>query len=280
MICTGVVHHLTSPAEGIGRLRKICRDFLFLETMCIPETLVTPQMRRQMELKDLPYFFTEPFCGVSGHKLEAGYFDGSATGYAVVSYPTLSTLLRFVELQGFTDLKQPMEHERYANAVSDGTRNFAVVCLTASVDHADLAGKTARQWIFDYERGMLTTMLPEGVAAALAAEFLGAPKPARVPILARTESVYLRSSNAQRGFWLGWVNRLVSDRYQREILKNARYNRDDKLRIEYAKVLLEAGDLETAIAHLQAITRHLNADWRATYRAFCLLSWAYRRAVR
>lgn len=62
------------------------------------------------------------------------------------------------------------------------------------------------------------------------------------------------------------------DRYAFEIVKNFRFAPADKIALEYGKVLLAAGRRDDAEAALVRITRHLNANWRAVYRAFCILS--------
>ena len=66
-------------------------------------------------------------------------------------------------------------------------------------------------------------------------------------------------------------------KYAIEIVKNWRYRPNNKIALEYGKLLNSEGKFDEAILVLKTITTELNADWRATYRANYLLSEIYRQ---
>lgn len=120
VICAGLFHHLPSTADGVARLHAICGKFLFLETICFPPAMEDDRLRHALELKDLPYFFGSQTFGVTGYKLESGYYDGSATQMSVVSLPSVEALKMFLEVGGFTDIKVEADPAAYSKTVAGG----------------------------------------------------------------------------------------------------------------------------------------------------------------
>lgn len=168
VLCAGLFHHLSSTADGIARLHEICSNFLFLETICFPPSLEDDRLRDALEFKDLPYFFGNKMFGVTGHKLESGYYDGSATQLSVVSLPSVAALKMFIDVQGFEDIRVEADPDTYANAVAGGFRKFSAVCITA---RKRSVSQDSNRWIAEYEGGLVGTLLPEDLVAALYAHF-------------------------------------------------------------------------------------------------------------
>ena len=67
---------------------------------------------------------------------------------------------------------------------------------------------------------------------------------------------------------------IPTDVYGRDIVESLGYSPHDKISLEYGKVLLKTNP-EKAITVLEAVTKRLNADWRAVYRSHFALSLAY-----
>ncbi len=273
VVCAGLFHHLSSTADGIARLHEICSGFLFLETICFPAALEDERLRDALELKDLPYFFGSQKFGVTGHKLESGYYDGSATQMSVVSLPSVETLKMFLEVQGFDDVRVVADPESYSNAVAGGYRKFSAVCITAA--RRDLP-RDVNHWISEYEGGLVRTLLPETVVGSLYTRFcLGEKTVDDTPLGQLAIDLITAEGSALDRAGLR-LREMVPNRYTLEILKNLRFAPADKIALEYGKSLLAAGRHEAAEQSLFRITRHLNADWRAVYRAFCILTWSCR----
>lgn len=274
VICNGLFHHLASVADGVARLHAICRQFLFIETLCLPSSLQDDRLREALELKDLPYFFGRKDFGVTGHKLESAYSDGSATRLSVVSLPSVDALRMFLEVQGFDQVTVAASPEQYRQAVPGGWRDFSAVCLTAVPGAPSMA---ADRWIAEYESGLVQQVWPIEVTQALAARYGAAPEPEGgasewAALIGRTLSL----TGPDRGEALAAVGRLAPDRLAVEIVKTLAFAPGDKITVEYAKSLIAAGRLDEAVTALQRVTQRLNADWRSVYRSFCLLAWIGR----
>ena len=276
VVSTGLLHHLSSTADGVARLHAICSGMLFVETICLPSTIEDHRLRDILELKDLPYFFKRPVYGMTGHKLESGYYDGSATKMAVVSLPSIETLRMFLDVQGFSNIRVVADPEAYSRAVQGGWRSFSAVCLTADVDsQRDTASETAG-WVSEYEGGLMRILLPESLARELFLRECQNDRSVRLSLLGFVVTGFLFAHGWKLKFWRNVLRWKVRDRYAREILQNLRHAPRDKIALEYGKCLISESRYPEAEQVLFTITRRLNADWRSVYRAFCLLAWLLR----
>jgi hypothetical protein len=274
VVCAGLFHHLPSTAAGVSQLYDVCQRFLMLDTICFPAALEDERLRTALELKDLPYFFGSEQFGVSGHKLESGYYDGSATRLSVVSLPSVGALRMFLEVEGFTNVNVVVDPQSYSEAVEGGWRNFSEVFLTAERgrDKIDVS-----HWVEAYEGGLVRTLLPRNVAAALHGRFCGGEASDDGGPMAAIAASIITDTSGRGEALLASLAEVTADRFTQEIVKNLRYAPADKIALEYAKVLLADGDLIRAEAILLGVTRHLNADWRSVYRSFCVMVWLLRQ---
>ncbi len=271
--CTGLFHHLTSTTDGVSALRSICRQFLFLETICFPMAYDNDSLAREMELKDLPYFFGDKGVGVTGHKLESGYYDGSATQMTVVSLPSIGALQMFLEVGGFEDVKVLVDPDDYGCAVAGEGRNFSAVCMTASPRESAI---NPDLWVQEYEGGILRTLLPTNVAEALYRAYCLGETVDKVPELASLVFSMISGSKSEAEQARRLLKARVSDPYIFEIYKNIQYCPHDKAALEYGKTLVASGNYEAGEQVLFRVTQRMNADWRAVYRSFVVIAWAAR----
>jgi ubiquinone/menaquinone biosynthesis C-methylase UbiE len=277
VICTGLFHHLSSIPAGVESLRSVCKRLLFVETLCLPSSFENEEVKKALELKDIPYFFTEQKFGLTGHKLESGYYDGSAVSPSVVSVPTIGALQMFFEVGGFKDFTIEVNPFVYRKSVTGGYRDFNAVCISAvpKNDAISFAG-----FIDQYESGLIETVLPRDLIEYLTNKFLFneefQPKSALHALIEQ----YLLANQSTASVILQQIQPIISNSFVFEIIKNFRFSPHDKLAIEYGKLLITTGDIPTAERTLLGVTRKLNADWRSVYRAFCLLSVLYRRINR
>ena len=277
VVCVGVLHHLPSISQGIDSLRIICRKLLFLESLCLPETMEHSALRTALELKDLPYFFGDQGFGITGHKLESGYYDGSAVSLSVISVPTVRALRLVLSAQGFKNVEVVTEPQAYTNAVGGGWRTINAACVTAEIDPQYDGDMKVSEWVAEYEGGMIRTLVPEALARALyERDTLGRQTASPRGLTARAAFGATDKNGRWGGFWNRLLRKNESNRYVLEICKNLQHAPRDKAALEYGKCLLAKGQHAEAEKVLLGITRRLNADWRSVYRAFCLLSWLYK----
>lgn len=271
--CTGLFHHLTSTADGVAALRAICQQLLFLETICFPAALEDERLQKCMELKDLPYFFGNKEFGVTGHKLESGYYDGSATRMSVVSLPSVSALRMFLHVGGFKDIREVVDPDAYARAVAGEGRCFSAVCMTATPRQGT---DNSSFWVSEYEGGLLRTLLPLDVARALYRAYCLREEGGEMPELAKLASGMISGSGKEQEHARSLLQDKAPDSYTFEIYKNLRYAPHDKIALEYGKCLVASGNYEAGEQVLLRVTRRINADWRAVYRSFCVIAWSAR----
>lgn len=269
--CTGLFHHLTSTADGVAALRAICRQLLFIETICFPTELEDDRLHKSMELKDLPYFFGNKGFGVTGHKLESGYYDGSAIRMSVVSLPSVSAMRMFLDVGGFEDIQVVVDPETYARTVVSEGRSFNAVCMTASPREGTVDPSL---WVQKYESGVLCTLLPLDVIQSLYQVYCLGEETGEMPELAKLASGMISGFALDQDRAHKLLQTIVTDSYAFEIYKNLRYAPQDKIALEYGKCLMASEDYEGGEQVLFRVIRRINADWRAVYRSFCILAWS------
>ncbi|MBI4575133.1 MAG: class I SAM-dependent methyltransferase [Planctomycetes bacterium] len=278
VLCLGVLHHLESIPTALRRLRSVCRRLLFLETLCIPSKRLTRGIRRDLELKDLVYFYKDKVFGITGQKLETSYYDGSARALAVVSIPSMESLRMYLDVAGFESVETVVDPERYGATLFKGDRRIHDVCMSARVGEDEGRPRSEEaSWVRQYEGGLMRTLLPRPHTRLLYERFCLARRPPIVPLFCRIASSYIRSTGWRTAMLRSLGDRWLADRYAREIFKNLRYAAVDKLGLEYGKELYRQGMYAQAVEVLQGVTRRLNADWRSVYRAFFLLSRLHDR---
>ena len=273
VLCTGLLHHLESVGEALRALGSICRRKLFLETMCLSSSHITPEFVNELELKDIVYFEAKPICGLSGHKFESAYYHGSAMRPGIVTIPTLSTLKMFLQQMGVRRIEVLAEPGKYWSGTVK--RPAPACCLVADFPPEKETDALADR-IYKYEKGLLKTLLPSSLLDPLYDRFCGGQRRGETWTV-RLIAAYIQGPDlSSRRVLLPWIRRRWPDRFEWEIIKNFRYAPADKIALEAAKLRYARGDYPGAIEVARLITHRLNADWRATYRAFLLMSRAYR----
>jgi 2-polyprenyl-3-methyl-5-hydroxy-6-metoxy-1,4-benzoquinol methylase len=273
VICTGLLHHLESVGDALRMLRSICTRKLFIETLVLPSHHITADFVRDLEAKDVANFGKSPTVGLSGYKFESSYYHGSAVRPAIASVPTLPTLQMFMEHLGFRDIKVLVAPSSYWDgAVKRPARACCLVAEPGSPTHA--IAQTDQ--ILSYEKGVLGTLLPAASVQSLFETLCRGSSRANVALSDRLLITYATGPAWLSRILLRYIRRAWRHPFAFEIIKNLRYAPADKAALEMAKVRLAAGDAAGCIEAAREITGHINADWRATYRAFLLMSRAYR----
>lgn len=276
VICTGLFHHLSSTSIGAKSLQSICKNFLFIETICTPSRYETDELQRDLELKDIPYIFGDKVFGFSGHKFESNYYDGSSSDLAVVSIPSPNALKMFLSVAGFSQIKIVSSPDKYKKIFGDSWRNFDAICITGEILESNTPHRTADSWILAYETGILTTLIKKNDLNRL----INCHRKEEID----TTKFYDSASDTSPNMMGVKINDLPEDvqrlinsfNFEEEILKNIKYAPDDKLSFEIAKHQINCSELEAAKKTLLSIIRKHNSDWRIVYRSFCLVSLIFK----
>lgn len=278
VICTGVLHHVESIPLTIHKLGSVCNRMLFIDTMVLSSKHITKSFKKEIEMTDIVYFNKAKRCGLTGQKFESSYYDGSTDKLNVVSIPSTESLLMYLEIEGFNNIQIVVDPESYSSLLKKGERatHAIAICALVNEDENKLIIDEST-WIKDYELGLMKTVLDRRYIEPLYKLFHLQKIDLRNPLFFFNTVLYLRSSNWLSGLFRYLTQIWFKEKYALEIIKNLRFNPEDKLCLEYGKILYNEQDYQGAIAVLKEVTQKLNADWRSVYRSFALISQAYRK---
>jgi ubiquinone/menaquinone biosynthesis C-methylase UbiE len=276
VICAGVLYHVESIPEFLRELREICGRMLFIESRCLESKYITKDLKCEIEMRDLVYQYKEEICGITAQKFESAYHDGSTKEFCVVNVPTVESLCMYLDFLGFENIDIVADPETYRSAVWKNKRPLGGVCMAAFINPEKQETESEESsWIREYESGLEKTVLSRRFAEPLYNYFC--LKKMDVSLFSRALNTYLYLCSPN---WLSKVfGSMIAfwhkEKYEQEIIKNLRYSPHDKLCLEYGKLLHAEKRYEEAISVLKRVTTKLNADWRAVYRSFWLLSQIY-----
>lgn len=266
VLSTGLLHHVESPAEALRAMRPYCRRLLFLETIALDPRGTSGRATAGIEPKDVVYFGRAKTVGLSGHKLESSYYDGSATGLRVVTIPSLETIALSCEAAGFSAPKLEVEPETYRRAVWKGRRPFHAVILTTEPSRVESGESHGQQ----YERELAAALVPREHLTPLHRRFCEGIERVRHTELSGAAARLIAGRGKKAANET--IARLLPSEPQREILRAFSYSPRDKIAVEYGKSLLASGELGAAEGEFLRVTRAWNADWRSVYRSFHYLA--------
>jgi hypothetical protein len=245
----------------LRELDRITRGMLVLSSICMPSGYLTEEMRRDIEPKDIIYQ-AKTLCGFTAQKYESSYYDGSAAKTTVVSIPSVETLAMHFDLLGY-DARIAVKPLEFRRAQPDNKRSFDEVLFCC----VRRPSNSAERSFAEYERGLMRPLSRSFV------------EPLYQHFVLKEKSI---EWTPQTKIVEGYINRNVpipdsiyADANEREIVMNLRWNPVDKIGFEYGKILFSEKRYREAVVVLRRITSKVNADWRAVYRSFYLLSETY-----
>jgi len=278
VICAGVLYHVESIPIALRRIRDVCKKMVFIESRCISSKYITKTLMDEIEMRDLVYQYKNQTCGVTAQKFESAYHDGSAKAYSVVNIPTVETLAMQLDILGFSNIEIVADPKSYRRAVWKNRRPLNGVCMAAFPD-AERKNPISEEvsWIEEYEKGLDRTVLNRSLIEPLYKYFCLGDFSFQLLFDSLNTFLYLRSPNWLASVFSSFLKIWHREKYELEIIKNLRYGPRDKISLEYGKILFAGEKYESAITVLKSVTAKLNADWRAVYRSFYLLSKLYKR---
>ena len=241
---------------------------IFLESRCLSSDHITEKLKTEIEMRDLVYQFEEKICGLTAQKYESSYHDGSAAKTTIVNIPSTESLIMNLKILGFDEIETVATPTEYRADVWKDKRPLGGVCLTAKVfkkesNFQDLES----EWISSYEKALEKTVLPRNFIEKLYHYFTLKQNTILSVDLINIKNYILSSEKEALDLQIDWLPEVCRDNISIEIIKNFRYRPDQKIALEYGKLLKKEGAFEEAMNVLLTITQVLNADWRAVYRA-------------
>lgn len=272
VVNTGVLYHVANINQFISSLYEICSQFLFLESRTLNTDFINKKLIKQTELVDLPYKLGDTSIGMSTHKFETGYSDGSSFVETVVSLPTPEAIIMYLENAGFAKIKVELTPKKFRAKLLRKDRPLDGVCISAEVAaHESNSPQISKKQIaLDQARHLEeiyeSVLMPEKCLRLVEAQF---------------ESGFTFSiRNTLLKYWLNpkYFQVAVFERLlikffnlspeQAMIFKDLKFNVRDKVRLERIKIAFAGGQLQYCQEMIDVLTATPNADWRSTYRAF------------
>jgi len=277
VLCNGVIHHLESLPEAIKTLSVGTNSLLFIETICLSTRHITQSFIKEIEMKDMAYNFQDKICGISGQKYESSVYDGSATNLSVVSIPSIETILMSLRTE-FENAEVVANPEEYKKALSNYDRPANAVCVLAENRLSSGNSKHIEaKWIKNYENSLRNAYLGRNVIEKLY-QLHAKGKSVEHNFASLLIDLHMRSKGILSNLCMLLIKRIYKNKEVLEIIRNLKYNPEDKIGYEYGKILYRDGEYAEAILVLQKITQKINADWRSVYRSFFLLNEIYKAA--
>jgi hypothetical protein len=269
VLCMGVLHHLESAAIAIRKLDAITKLMLVLDTICLPEKYLSKSLAGDLELKDVIYQRKPRRFGLTGEKYESAYYDGSTSRTTVVSIPSTESLIMNLDILGYGPIEIVAGPEKFRRAMKKSERSFEEVLLYGMKKGGEPRDEVARH-VKEYEHALIHDALHPDLVRSLYAHYVEKKRVA-VPLRVRAVMSYLEAPKGEPAP----LRRHFQKPIEFEIVKNMRFNPEDKIALEYGKMLYAEKKYSEALSALGSITQKLNADWRAVYRSFYLMHLIY-----
>lgn len=250
----GVIHHLNDIVGFLRSIWGLCARGLVLEGLTLPDSLVTHELTRAIEPKDIAYRSKDSLVSQIGVKLESAYYPGSAADGGIVCVPARQALVWMVEAAGFeiTSVddgwgtradRQEMAHREHAEATIIAARPVENPVLDFS------------QQVRDSEFEFCSVSLSPSALATVAQAVLANPTPLNPRITTDLQDLAAEFEAPLN-----------------EIIRSIPHAPMTKLRLEQAKSHLACSQTREAIETLLSIVNVPSDDWRTVYRAFALLA--------
>ena len=268
VMCIGVLHHVESVPVAINKLDSICNKMMILENLCIPSVHITDRFKVDIEMKDIIYK-NENLCGITGQKFESSYYDGSAASTTVISVPSIETMKMHLISLSHSKITVAASPEDFSKAIMQNTRPSKEVLIYSLKEVKKKSTKSVSN-LLKFEIESIKINLSKKLVNSLWNKYI------------LKDQKTINDKGLKKIFNYidgGSISQLINAGFNSahfEILKNMKYNCNDKISFEYAKMLLKNNKANESILILKKLIHKINTDWRICYRSFYLLSEIYR----
>ncbi|MBC8225611.1 MAG: class I SAM-dependent methyltransferase [Gammaproteobacteria bacterium] len=270
VICVGVLYHVESIPVALRRIKEACEKMVFIESRVISSSYITDELKEEIEMRDLVYQFNEETCGVTAQKFESAYHDGSSAHTTIVNIPSTESLVMNLKYLGFEDVDILADNKFHHKQ----RYTLGGVCLTArKYETGSTLDSFEDAWISDYEAGLKNEILPREIVEPLYNVFVKNDDSSLLS--SQNLKIYEFLTNPKINYTEDLLSKDVKSKFSEEIIKNWKYSPSNKISLEYGKTLSNLNEGDRALEILSNIISNLNADWRASYRAFKLMSEIY-----
>jgi hypothetical protein len=253
VFCVGVLHHLDNLSQFLSMVSEKAEKAIFIECQTSDAKkrflnfFLKKLLTKIIEPKDEK--FKKKLIGLSAHKFESNYSDGSTIkNQTVVSIPNNEYLEQLLYVNNFKS-QILVSGKEYFKFIKSKLRNHSASIIYAEKYNSENLNKNEFEYIKKYETNYITRCINQKVINKIKKNKL---------------NYYL-----QRLF-------ISKENFEYEIIFNFRYNFNDKINFEQAKVFLKNKKIFKAVRILINIIGKYNSDYRCCYRAFAILSIIYK----
>ena len=272
VVNTGVLYHVANINQFICSLFDVCGQYLFLESRTLNSDYISKKLIKQSELVDLPYKLGNASIGMSTHKFETDYSDGSSFVETVVSLPTPEAVIMYLKNAGFSNIQVELNPETFRKKLFRKDRPLDGICVSAEVvsDKSCLSMRSGENLTLDLVESLeeiyMRVMMPEKCLRLVEDTKFGS-------------RLTLSISKIVTKFWLNpkyfhvvcfekfLIKKLNLTPDQAMVFKDFKFNPRDKVKLERIKVSLSEGNVVQCQELVNSLLATPNADWRSTYRA-------------
>ena len=275
IFCAGVIHHTNSTFQAITNLAKLSIKGIFIETLIYEEPNKIAKRRNSqnikiIEPKDIAYMSSlAPDLGISGHKYETNYSDGSAYESIIVELPDIQLIKMSLEINNFSKhIVHATPHSYRSNLKtkklgSTPYRRLHAVIISSRPENKenlilDNAIKYENFFLLNSLNFKLLSLLNKSYEKNKLRFYLSSSKKISLMLLPYKNKSYKLSST------------------EKKLINSVLINFESKYMFELAKLNLINGDRDVAIDILCNITQKINCDWRVSYRSYALLYDLYK----
>ena len=278
VFCAGVIHHTPSTFQAITNLAKLSKKGIFIETLIYEEPkklfkrLSKNKKIKVIEPKDIAYVSSSiPALGISGHKYETNYLDGSAAESIIVELPNIDLIKMSLEINDFSEhiihanpqsYRSNLKQKRLGNATF--RKLHAVIISSRPTNGATFFLDSASK----YENFFLLNSLDFKLLSLLSKSH------AKNKLRFFSSAKYIKKISLM---FLPYKYRTHKfSRIEKKLIDSILINFESKYMFELAKQNLLNGEINTTINILESITKKINCDWRVSYRSYAILHVLYK----
>jgi hypothetical protein len=256
IFCIGVLHHLENINDFLKKISKMCSNSIFIESVCysaknnLINFFLEKLNKKIINPKDLIYKFKKKNVGISGHKLETNYYDGSTLdNISVVTIPDNEFISQILYVNGFKS-EILVSDKNYYKHIKSNFQKFSATIIYANRDNNLNQITLLKNYIRSYEKNYLAFFLNNKLLSLI----------------------------KKHSFLIKYIIILFKkSSFQYELLLNIKYNFKDKINFENAKIYLNNKKIFRATRILLKIISNYNSDYRTCYRSFALLAFIYKK---
>jgi 2-polyprenyl-3-methyl-5-hydroxy-6-metoxy-1,4-benzoquinol methylase len=255
VFCVGVLHHLDNINDFLKQVCNLSEKSIFIDCLSYDTKknflnfFLEKLNKKIIEPKDIIYKFKKKKVGVSGHKLETNYYDGSTLDdVSVVTIPDNEFIKQVLFVNGFkSDVL--VSGKKYFEYIKSSFRDFSATIIYGEKEQKNSSTKLIKKYIKTYEKNYLENYL---------------------------DIKLLTFIDKYKFFYKFILIFLDKNKFNYEIFLNLKYNFNDKINFERAKNYLNKKKVFKATRILYSIISKYNSDYRTCYRSFALLALIYK----